>query len=60
MTNEEAIEWIEDIKEKFIRGGDEEFDEKRITALEMGVKALVQMDEIKKIIAIDYYVIPRM
>ena len=45
MTREEAIEWIEEIKEKYIRGGDEEFDEKRITALEMGVKALEQKDK---------------
>ena len=42
MTREEAIEWIEKIKEKYIRGGDEEFDEKRKTALDMGIKALEQ------------------
>lgn len=42
MTREEAIEWIENIKEKYIRGGDEEFDEKRKTALDMAIKALKQ------------------
>lgn len=42
MTNKEAILWIEKIKEKYIHGGDDEFDAKRKEALQMGISALEQ------------------
>ena len=42
MTNEEAKQWIEWIKRKYIHGGDEEFDYKRKIALDMAIKALEQ------------------
>ena len=29
MNNEDAIFWIEQIKEKYISGGDDDFDQKR-------------------------------
>ena len=40
MTNEDAIKWIKAIKEKYIHGGDESFDECRNEALDMAIKAL--------------------
>lgn len=40
MTNEEAKKWIIAIKDKYIHGGDEAFDESRREALDMGIKAL--------------------
>lgn len=40
MTNEKTIEWLESIKKKYIRGGDEEFDAKRIEAINNAIKAL--------------------
>lgn len=40
MTREEAIEWIENIKEKYIHGGDEAFDDARRKALDMAIEAL--------------------
>ena len=46
MTNEEAIKWIMSIKDKYIHGGDEAFDESRREALDMGIKALEAYDKI--------------
>ena len=40
MTNQEAIVWINSIKDKYIHGGDDDFDEKRKKSLDMGMKAL--------------------
>lgn len=40
MTNEEAIKWLIAIKDKYIHGGDEAFDERRKEALDMAIKAL--------------------
>ena len=40
MTNEEIIYWLKQIKDKYIHGGDEEFDTKRNTALDMAIQAI--------------------
>lgn len=40
MTREEAIRWIEQISERYIHGGDDDFDAKRREALNMAIKAL--------------------
>lgn len=40
MTNEEAIEWLEAIRKKYIHGGDEGFDQKRNEALDLAISAL--------------------
>lgn len=40
MTNEQAIDWLIAIKEKYIHGGDEGFDELRKEALDVAIKAL--------------------
>jgi len=45
MTKEEAISWIEKIIEKYIHGGDDEFDSKREEALRMGISALEQNEK---------------
>lgn len=42
MTNQEAIAWIKSIKDKYIHGGDDDFDEKRKKSLDMAIKALEQ------------------
>ena len=38
----EAIAWLANIKEKYIHGGDEEFDECRRESIDMAIKALRQ------------------
>ena len=38
----EAIVWLSNIKEKYIHGGDEEFDECRRESIDMAIKALRQ------------------
>ena len=38
----EAIAWLANIKEKYIHGGDEEFDECRRKSIDMAIKALRQ------------------
>lgn len=38
----EAIAWLANIKEKYIHGGDEEFDECRSESIDMAIKALRQ------------------
>lgn len=40
MTRQEAIEWIENIKKKYIHSGDEAFDEARRKALDIAIEAL--------------------
>lgn len=40
MADEEAIKWLAAIKDKYIRGGDEEFDQNRRTAIDIAIKAL--------------------
>lgn len=40
MTNEDAIKWLERIKEKYIHGGDEGFDEKRREAIDTAIECL--------------------
>ena len=42
MTRKEAIKWLTNIKDKFIHGGDEAFDNARREALDMAIKALEQ------------------
>ena len=44
MNNEEAIAWIKSIKDKYIHGGDDDFDEKRKKSLDMAIKALEQIE----------------
>ena len=38
----DAIAWLANIKEKYIHGGDEEFDECRRESIDMAIKALRQ------------------
>lgn len=38
----EAIAWLANIKEKYIHGGDEEFDECRKESIDMAINALRQ------------------
>ena len=40
MSDTEAIYWLEQIKEKYIRGGDESFDEKRKKAIDIAIERL--------------------
>ena len=40
MTREEAIEWMGRIKDRYIHGGDEGFDNKRKEAIDMAIEAL--------------------
>ena len=42
MTREESIKWLKAIEEKYIHGGDEEFDAKRKEALFRAIQALEQ------------------
>lgn len=40
MDYKEAIEWLKAIKEKYIHGGDDEFDRKRKQAIETAIECL--------------------
>ena len=40
MTLQEIIEWLKSIKEKYIHGGDEDFDKKRKIAIDIAISAL--------------------
>ena len=40
MTREEAIKWLTNIKDKYIHGGDEAFDNARRESIDMAIKAL--------------------
>jgi hypothetical protein len=55
MTNKEAIKWLEQIKDKYIRGGDEEFDHNRKIALDMGIDALRKVERDQSRIGDDPY-----
>ena len=48
MTNQESIVWIKSIKDIYIHGGDDDFDEKRKESLDMAIKALEQEQSGKK------------
>lgn len=40
MTKTEAIKWLKAIKDKYIHGGDEDFDRQRCVAIDMAVRFL--------------------
>ena len=40
LTNKEASEWLIAIKRNYIHGGDEDYDERRKLALDMGAESL--------------------
>ena len=40
MKREEAIEWLGRIKDRYIHGGDEGFDNKRKEAIDMAIESL--------------------
>lgn len=40
MNKQEAIGWLEQIKDIYIRGGDEDFDRRRKEAIDIAIKAL--------------------
>lgn len=40
MTPQEAVKWLKAIEEKYIHGGDEDFDEKRKIAINTAIYAL--------------------
>lgn len=44
MDNKIAIGWLCEIKDKYIHGGDEEFDYKRKEALDYAIKIIEQME----------------
>ena len=44
MTKEEAIQWLNGIEDKYIHGGDDDFDAKRKQALDMAIEALKAQD----------------
>lgn len=54
MNREESISWLEGIKENYIHGGDEKFDECRKTAIDMAIEALKEQQP-KVIELLDLY-----
>lgn len=46
MTSEQAIDWLESIKEQYIHGGDDGFDERRKMAIDIAVQALKDQEPI--------------
>ena len=40
MTNNEAIEWLKHIRDKYIHGGDQWFDEQRCRAIEYAIECI--------------------
>lgn len=50
MTDNEAIAWIKSIKDKYIHGGDDDFDEKRKKSLDMAIKSIEALDKLDSII----------
>lgn len=46
MTNKEAIFWLNQIKDKYIHGGDESFDQSRRDAIDEAIKALENSSQI--------------
>lgn len=41
MTTSEAIQWLHSIKEKYIHGGDEEFDKCRKEAIDYAIESMI-------------------
>jgi len=48
MTNAEAIDWLVAIKEKYIHGGDEGFDEMRKEAIDTAIHSLNTQESLEK------------
>lgn len=48
MTSEDAREWLRSIKDNYIHGGDDAFDNARRESLDMAIKALDQTDKIEE------------
>lgn len=48
MTNDDAIKWLEAIKEKYIHGGDEAFDEMRKEAIDIAIHSLHTRESLEK------------
>ena len=46
MTRDEAIEWLGRIKDRYIHGGDEGFDNKRKEAIDMAIESLQQEEHL--------------
>ena len=42
MTRQEAIEWLVSIKDKYIHGGDEQYDDCRRKAIDVAIETLKQ------------------
>ena len=48
MTNEQAIQWLLAIKDKYIHGGDEQYDELRKEAIDTAIHALNIQESLEK------------
>ena len=44
MTKQEAVKWLQQIKDRYILDGDEDFDNKRRAALDMAVECLQEIE----------------
>lgn len=53
MDNKTASEWLESVK-KYIHGGDEEFDRRRLEAIDAGIQALKAQEPSKYEYHIDH------
>ena len=47
MNIEQAVKWLDAIKEKYIHGGDDEMDAKRKEAIDMAIRSLEAWVELK-------------
>ena len=45
MSNIEAIEWLKQIRDKYIHGGDEWFDEQRCRAIEYAIESIYKRNK---------------
>lgn len=45
MTDIEAIEWLKQIRDKYIHGGDEWFDEQRCRAIEYAIECIYKRNK---------------
>jgi len=45
MNGQEAIKWLEAIKEKYIHGGDEGFDHKRKLAIDYAIAVIKRQED---------------
>ena len=45
MSNIEAIEWLKQIRDKYIHGGDEWFDEQRCRAIEYAIECIYKRNK---------------